>query len=208
MRIAIALALLATSCTAMPPLPASASTEARGLPVGTCINMGNSLEPEQEGSWGGHPIAAEDFTIIKQAGFDTVRIPVRWHNKSLSEPPYTIEAAWMDRVTEVVGQALAADLNVILNSHHFDPIHEDPLGVSKWHGGVWEQIAQRFADYPEDRLWFELENEPHNKFDNDNLLETLAPGLAAVRHRQGRHGATDVSESRFWWTEIHSVHAR
>ena len=151
------------------------------LPVGTCINMGNSLEPEQEGSWGGQPIAAQDFTRIKAAGFDTVRIPVRWHNKSSSQAPYTIDPAWMARVAQVVDQALAADLNVILNSHHFDPIHEDPLAVSAWHGGVWSQIAPRFKDYPTTRLWFELENEPHNKFDHSNLLATLAPALAAVR---------------------------
>ena len=177
MRIAIALALLATSCTTVPEVAAAP----RSLPVGTCINMGNSLEPEQEGSWGGSPIEAAEFERIAAAGFDTVRIPVRWHNKSLPDAPYTIDANWMARVAEVVDQALAADLNVILNSHHFDPIHEDPLGVAAWHGGVWGQIAARFADYPEDRLWFELENEPHNEFDNDNLLETLTPALTAVR---------------------------
>ena len=160
------------------PAPAIAP---RGLPVGTCINMGNSLEPEQEGSWGGTRITAADFERIAAAGFDTVRIPVRWHNKSLSEPPYTVEPAWMDRVAQVVDEALAADLNVILNSHHFDPIHENPLGVAEWHGAVWDQIAQRFAPYPEARLWFELENEPHNKFDNGNLVATLAPALEAVR---------------------------
>ena len=182
MRIAIAFALLAASCTTMPEAPiALAETQARGLPVGTCINMGNSLEPEQEGSWGGNPIVAEDFERIAAAGFDTVRIPVRWHNKSRAEPPYSVDPAWMARVAQVVDEALAADLNVILNSHHFDPIHEDPGAVAAWHGGVWQQIAERFGEYPEDRLWFELENEPHGKFDNENLIETLAPALAAVR---------------------------
>lgn len=158
-----------------------AFSDASALPVGTCINMGNSLEPPQEGSWGGQNITAADFARIKAAGFDTVRIPVRWHNKSSDVAPYTVDAAWMARVAEVVDWALAANLNVILNSHHFDPIYEDPQGVAEWHGGVWKQIAARFADYPEDRLWFELENEPHNNFDHSNLLDTLAPALAAVR---------------------------
>ncbi len=158
-----------------------APSEPAALPVGTCINMGNSLEPPQEGEWGGANISKADFERIKAAGFDTVRIPVRWHNKSLSEPPYTVDPDWMARVVEVVDWALEAELNVILNSHHFDPIHEDPLKVAPWHGGVWQQIATQFADYPEDTLWFELENEPHNKFDHSNLLETLDPALAAVR---------------------------
>ena len=162
-------------------LTTEAAAEPRGLPVGTCINMGNSLEPEHEGSWGGNPIAAEDFQRIAAAGFDTVRLPVRWHNKSLSQAPYTVEAAWVDRVADVVDQALAAGLNVILDSHHFDPIHDDPLGVAQWHGGVWNQVAERFAEYPEGRLWFELENEPHDRFDNGNLIETLTPAFRAVR---------------------------
>ena len=177
MRYAIALALVATSCATVP----DAQRQVRSLPVGTCINMGNSLEPEQESSWGGARIEADDFQRIEAAGFDTVRIPVRWYNKSMSSAPYTVDPAWMARVAQVVDQALAADLNVILNSHHFDPIHEDPLGVAAWHGGVWEQIAERFAGYPEEQLWFELENEPHNEFDNENLLQTLAPALEAVR---------------------------
>lgn len=151
------------------------------LPVGTCINMGNSLEPPQEGSWGGSAISKADFANIKAAGFETVRIPVRWHNKSMETAPYTVDPEWMARVVQVVDWALEADLNVILNSHHFDPIYEDPLGTAAWHGGVWKQIAERFADYPEEKLWFELENEPHNEFDHSNLLETLAPALSAVR---------------------------
>lgn len=168
-------------------VPAWAATASGGhaatapLPVGTCINMGNSLEPEFEGSWGGVRITAEDFRRIKAAGFRTVRLPVRWYNKSMPQPPYTVESAWMDRVQEVVDQALAADLNVILNSHHFDPIHDTPLEVANWHGGVWKQIAERFAGYPEDKLWFELENEPHKNFNNSNLEQTLAPALSAVR---------------------------
>lgn len=163
-----------SAATSSPELPAP-------LPVGTCINMGNSLEPEQEGSWGGEPIGAADFARISEAGFDTVRIPVRWHNKSMETAPYTVDPEWMARVVEVVDMALAEDLNVILNSHHFDPIYADPQGTAQWHGGVWVQIARQFADYPEDRLWFELENEPHDQLDHSNLLDTLEPALMAVR---------------------------
>lgn len=154
---------------------------AKPLPVGTCINMGNTLEPETEGAWGGARASKADFERIAAAGFDTVRIPVRWHNKSTSEPPYTVDPEWMDRVQDVVDWALGARLNVILNSHHFDPIHDDPLAVAAWHGGVWKQIAERFRDYPEETLWFELENEPHRNFNHTNLIATLTPALTEVR---------------------------
>ena len=197
-----AAALLLASCTATAQMPPVADGTPRSLPVGTCINMGNSLEADTEASWGGTLIGAQDFERIAAAGFDTIRLPVRWHNKSLSQPPYTVEPQFMQRVVTVVDQALAAGLNVILDSHHFDPIHEDPLGVAAWHGGVWRQVAARFADYPEDRLWFELENEPHGKFDHSNLLETLAPALAAVRETNPTRAVIYGGEN---WSGIDSL---
>lgn len=177
--------LLPLAALTLAPLAAApvqaAPAVTKPLPVGICINMGNTLEPETEGAWGGAPARKADFERIKAAGFDTIRLPVRWHNKSSDKPPYTVDPKWMDRVQQIVDWALAEDLNVILNSHHFDPIHDDPLAVAAWHGGVWKQIAARFAGYPEDSLWFELENEPHKNFNHTNLLQTLAPSLAEVR---------------------------
>ena len=79
---------------------------AKGLPVGTCINLGNTLEPETEGAWGGAPATKADFDRIAGAGFDTVRIPVRWHNKSSNTPPYTVDPQWMDRVQQIEDWAL------------------------------------------------------------------------------------------------------
>ncbi|RPF70926.1 glycoside hydrolase family 5 protein [Aurantiacibacter spongiae] len=176
-------ALILTGCAAQTPPSANSATQVteRSLPVGTCINIGNTLELSADAPPPPAPLSETDFRHIKEAGFTTIRLPVRWDDKSSPTALYTIDAAWMDKVQQAVDWALANDLNVILNSHHFNPIHEDPAGVAPWHGGVWRQIAQRFADYPEDRLWFELENEPHNKFDDSNLLATLAPALAAVR---------------------------
>ena len=197
-------ALSLATCTVFTHGDAQAAAEqtSAALPVGTCINMGNMLEPESEGAWGGAKIVAEDFERIRAAGFETVRIPVRWHNKSLEEAPYTVDPEWMDRVQTVVDQALAADLNVILNSHHFDPIYEDPLAVAEWHGAVWAQIADRFEGYPEDTLWFELENEPHENFDHSNLLETLTPALEAVRAKHPTRAVIIGGEN---WSGIDSL---
>jgi len=75
----ISLAALAASL--MMAAPAAAKNEP--LPVGACINMGNSLEPPQELGWGGKKIDAADFARIKDAGFKTIRLPVRWYNKSI-----------------------------------------------------------------------------------------------------------------------------
>ena len=179
--IAALMASTLIASTLAAPVALAKSPAPEPLPVGTCINMGNSLEPETENGWGGKPIDHDDFKRIKAAGFETIRLPVRWHTQSKNKAPYTVNPAYMDRVAQVVDWALDSGLNVILNSHHVDPIYKDPEGTAAWHGGVWKQISERFADRPEDRLWFELENEPHDQLDNSNLLATLAPALAAVR---------------------------
>ncbi len=200
---ALVAALLLSCSTVMPSSVQAQAAAARApLPVGKCINIGNTLEPQQEGSWGGKPLQRADFTRIKAAGFNTIRLPVRWHNKSLETPPYTVEAEWMARVKEVVDWAIAADLNVILNSHHFDPIHEDPAATAAWHGGVWAQIADQFKGYDEAKLWFELENEPHKNFTHANLLATLDPALKAVRQTNPTRAVIIGGEN---WSGIDSL---
>lgn len=160
--------------------PVSAKTDS--LPVGRCVNMGNSLEPPTEGAWGGKKIDAADFKRIADAGFNTIRLPVRWSTKAGDVAPYTIDAAFMARVQKVVGDARSSGLNVILNSHHFEEIHKDPsdANIAKL-AGMWTQIATAFAGHPDAHLWFEIENEPHDKFNDSNLLQVLNPALAEIR---------------------------
>jgi endoglucanase len=160
-------------------LPAAAAEA--GLPVGECINMGNSFEISRTYSGPTKPIDAADFARIKAAGFDTIRLPVRWSDKTGPGPDFAIDPAWLARVTAAVDQALGAGLNVILNDHHFDALAEDPAANSAQLAAIWRQVAAHFADRPGDRLWFEIENEPHGKLTNANLLATLSPALAAIR---------------------------
>lgn len=135
---------------------------------GRGINMGNFLEsPTYEGEWNnGLTIQASDFKNISQSGFASVRIPVRWNAHTLLNDPYTIEEAFMDRVQEIVDQAIQEDLKVIINAHHFDELFYDNknfefhcLRLLKF----WDQISKHFplSQYDEEQLVFELLNEPH-----------------------------------------------
>ena len=67
---------------------ASAADAPRSLPVGACINMGNQLEAMNETAHGGAAIEAADFKRIRAAGFTTVRIPVRWSDKTGDGPEF------------------------------------------------------------------------------------------------------------------------
>lgn len=158
-----------------------ASARTDSLPVGRCVNMGNNLESPVENAWAGKPITADDFTTIANAGFDTVRIPVRWDSHAAAKAPYAIDAAYLVRVKAVVRQALAANLNVILNSHNFNDLHKAPDANRKELAALWQQIGKAFADGPREHLWFEIENEPHDKLNNANLVATFAGALSAIR---------------------------
>ncbi|MEP3226149.1 MAG: glycoside hydrolase family 5 protein [Parasphingorhabdus sp.] len=150
------------------------------LPVGRCVNMGNHLEPPREGDWG-RKIADDDFTIIARAGFDTIRLPVRWSAHAADKPPYTIKKSFMKRVKHLVKLARDAELNVILDDHHYEELYAQPEKHAPRLAGLWKQIAAAFADQPNDHLWFEIENEPHDKLNHDNLLATLRPALREIR---------------------------
>lgn len=173
-----AILLVATLMAGATP-PAYCAT--RSLPVGHCINMGNSLEARAEGEMGGHPITDADFAIIAKAGFETVRLPVRWDSHAGMQAPYAIDPAYVKRVRHVVDAAQAAGLKVILDSHNFEAMDSDPLGSAPRFAGIWRQIAAAFAAEPVGTLWFELANEPHDRFNNANLLAVMTPALAAVR---------------------------
>jgi aryl-phospho-beta-D-glucosidase BglC (GH1 family) len=129
--------------------------------MGRGINLGNTLEPPTEGSWNNGPAREHYFDWYVEAGFKTVRIPVRWDNHTGTTTPYAVQASWMDRVEEVVDWGLERDLVVILNTHHDDWIKEsyaDAASRARF-DSIWSQIAVRFADKP-DRLLFEIINEP------------------------------------------------
>lgn len=128
--------------------------------LGRGVNLGNALEAPNEGEWG---VVLEEgyFDLIKQAGFDTVRVPIRWNAHALEKPPYTIDADFFARVDWVVDQALARNLNVILNIHHYNELMEEPRPHKERFLALWEQIADHYRQAP-DSVYFELLNEPNN----------------------------------------------
>lgn len=150
-------------------------------------NLGNAFDASGNGDWAYNEGLKMEYNWLphKQAtskkliktvaatGFNTIRIPVSWHNH-MNKTTYKIDSAWMNRVKEVVDWALAEDMFVIINIHH-DNLTEDEMKnnpgfcVSKtaalqttskaYIETVWEQIAETFKDY-DNHLVFELLNEP------------------------------------------------
>ena len=165
--------------------------------LGRGLNLGNSLEAPKGASWG-RPIAEEDFPRIKAAGFASVRLPVRWGDYTAVDAPYTIEPAFLARVEGLVRTALKADLQVVLNVHHFDALDEDPVGQRPRFAAIWKQLAARFASAP-DALQFELSNEPHGKHTAEEWNQNL---LVALREIRPLHPDRAVHVGSVQWNQI------
>ena len=136
------------------------------------INLGNTHEPPYEAGWNNPKAQEYYFDMYKEAGFNFVRIPVRWDYYTLKNAPYTVTDAWLDRIEQVADWGLSRGLIVVINSHHDDWIkntYAQQTSRDRF-DSIWSQIAVKFRDKPEN-LIFEVLNEPHGltKAQNDDM---------------------------------------
>lgn len=156
--------------------PNDALTFVENMKIGW--NLGNTFDAVDynglgdellyESCWCGTVTTKEMIDTLKEAGFQTIRIPVSWHNHLVTGVDgydFAISEAWINRVQEVVDYAIEDDLYVIINIHHdFSKEYIYPsdeyLQQSKLYvTDIWRQIAERFKDYDE-HLIMESLNEP------------------------------------------------
>jgi endoglucanase len=147
--------------------------------LGRGVNFGNALEAPRGQSWG-ITIKDEYFSIIKKAGFDHVRLPVKWNDYADKSAPFTIEPTFFKQIDHLLDTAEKTGLRVVLNIHHYDELDKDPAGHTERFVALWKQIASRYRDRPA-TLYFELNNEPHDKLKENEWNAILVKGLAAVR---------------------------
>ncbi len=140
--------------------------------------------------WGMPKPTQEMLKKVHDSGFSTIRIPISWHGhlSNNSEDPYKINEDWMKRVKEVVSWAYDEGFYVIMNIHHdnLSTVSGNGVGTinaSGYNGykllgyvvdssfkrqskfflkNVWTQIAENFNEEFDERLIFEIVNEPRN----------------------------------------------
>ncbi len=148
------------------------------------VNLGNALDAPKEGEWG-FRLKAEYFGEIQRAGFNSVRLPVRWSAHAKSDAPYTIDPEFMARVDWAVEQATKNKLFIVLNVHHYEELFETPDQHEARLVALWRQIAEHFRDRS-DLLSFELLNEPHGKLTHERWQALFPKVLAVVRESNPR----------------------
>jgi endoglucanase len=113
------------------------------------------------------------FKIIKDGGFDTVRINLYGFRQM--DARGVLNPKWFATLDGLVAEALKQNLHVILDMHDYERCHED---IARCRGQVlafWKQVAAHFKDAPP-QVMFELLNEPNRAMDshwNDVLAELL-----------------------------------
>lgn len=172
------------SCTT----PATAAYAA-ACALGRGVNLGNALDGPNEGEWG---VSLNDdvFDRIKEAGFATMRLTVRWSNHAAATTPYTIDPAFMARVDYAVKSALDRGLYVVLDMHHYRQLDGDTRDAGEFAVAdavledrmvaMWQQIAEHFKD-SSSKLLFEPYNEPHGRQTAAKWNALLARVLETVR---------------------------
>ena len=187
----------------------SASTAVKNMVVGW--NLGNTLDTHSESvdnmwieaysdrtptayetGWGQPVTTRQLIHMFKEAGFNTIRVPVTWYPhmgtlevngvywdmaKWLESTDYRVDPAWMKRVQEVVDYVLDEGMYCVLNVHHDTGDHGENKKGTSWlvadrfdaakdrYAALWQQIAETFKDYGE-RLLFESYNEMLDSYDS------------------------------------------
>lgn len=177
--------LFATPVFTPEPTMSSTNTPVPALSLRRGVNFGDMLEAPDEGQWG-FRVQEQYFDLANEAGFDFVRLPVRWSTHAQESEPYVIDPEFLARVDEVVDWALERDLAVIVDFHHYEEMAWDPWTHKERFLGIWKQVSEHYRDYPS-TLLFELLNEPNDQLNaalwNEYLLEALNVVRAANPRR-------------------------
>jgi endoglucanase len=156
----------------------SATTKATGE-LRRGMNFGDAMDAPNEGDWG-VMLSASDFRTVHEAGFDHVRIPMRFSTHVDSRPPYAVQARFFARVDWVIDQALSNDLGVIIDLHHFTELMQAPRAYAERLVSIWRQIATRYRGLPPSVV-FEILNEPTDKMTAELWNPLLARVIAEIR---------------------------
>ena len=146
--------------------------------LGRGMNIGNALESPRYINWGVE-MKYEYFDTIKEAGFDTVRLPVRFSDYSHHENGI-LEDVFIEKIDAYINYALDLGLLLILDFHHFEEIKSNPEGEKERFISIWSQLAERYKDYP-NRLVFELLNEPKDNLSGDVWNLYIQEAVSVIR---------------------------
>ncbi len=140
------------------------------------INIGNTMEcPNGEGDWS-MPVNETYVAALANMGFNAVRIPCAWDSHAKNG---VIDAAWLDRVDEVVGWVIGNGMYALVNTHWDNGWIEGDAckngfdeAINAKFSSYWTQIATKLNHYDQRLLFSALNEPPANEDSNDGKGHT------------------------------------
>jgi endoglucanase len=123
---------------------------------------------------------AKHFRLLKEAGFNSVRINLQPFRRMTPANDYALDESWFAVLDWAVEQARAQDLLVILDLHEYNSLGADPATNKVKFLAFWRQLSAHCRQAPESVL-FEILNEPSRKLTPPLWNEYLAEALAIIR---------------------------
>ena len=134
-----------------------------------------------DGVWKGEidaPFRAGDFKLIRDAGFDHVR--VNFFGFRYMGAQDQLDERVLARLDKVIDSALAANLTPVLDQHDNSMCQREPAGCKTKLANFWRQIAARYLD-KKPRLVFEILNEPGGKMPAEDWNDAQNHVLEIIR---------------------------
>jgi len=137
-----------------------------GLPRWRGFHLLNMFHPKSDGEW-----REDDFRWICEFGFNFVAFPVCFTLWVEENDPYRLYEPGLQKLDRAVQLALEYDLNPCINIHtapgyDVNRFVEFPYSLWKDEAALdafcfqWTTLAERYHDFPAEKLSFHLLNEP------------------------------------------------
>ena len=171
----LALALAAAAIAAPRPTFAAEGRFGRGINI---LSTDGMFMPGSDSSFSFATLAR-----LKASGFDHVRVNALPFARI--DAAGRLEERWILTLRRVIDASLAAGLKVMVDVHEFLYCQRDARACEAKLDVTWTTLADRLSDY-DDRVGFEILNEPGGAMDVATWNRVAAKELAAIRRLNPR----------------------
>jgi endoglucanase len=177
----------ATTPTLLPGADRPPAPTAKKLPRWRGFNLLEKFTARRDSN---PPFRESDFALLAEWGFDFVRLPMSYHCWASPEEPMKLREAELKHLDEAVELGRKHKVHVNLNLHRApgycvnppkEPLDlwtdEKALEACAFH---WAHFARRYKGIPNERVSFDLLNEPAN-VKEDNYVRVITRMVEAIR---------------------------
>lgn len=158
--------------------------------LGRGINFGNSWDSQGSDDCGWSNCIQDGwFKIAKDAGFNSIRLPVRWDNDASGS---NVSSSRLAGVKADIELALAQGMVVIVNFHHHAIASKYSSSEKERFVAMWAQVAKEMDKYGDDKIVLEILNEP-NGITVDQVNDLMTSAYKVIR--QNAPGKTIMFEA-------------